>query len=110
MKIPDFPFTAIDWSAVPGVDYPGETGVATWRTMTAGDLRVRMVEYSPGYTADHWCGRGHVILIVDGEMTAELKDGRRFVLKAGMGTMASDDETNPHRSITEHGCRLFIVD
>jgi hypothetical protein len=110
MKIPDLPFTAIDWAAVPSVDYPGETGTATWRTMTAGDVRVRMVEYSPGYTADHWCARGHVILIVDGEMTAELQDGRRFVLTAGMGYMASDDATNPHRSHTERGCRLFIVD
>jgi hypothetical protein len=110
MKIPAFPFTAIDWSKVPGEEHPGETGKAVWRTMNAGDLRVRMVEYSPGYRADHWCARGHVILIVEGEMTAELKDGRSFVLKAGMGYVASDDADNPHQSHTEAGCKLFIVD
>lgn len=110
MKIPEFPFTTIDWAAVPATEYPGITGKAVWRTMNAGDLRVRMVEYSPGYFADHWCARGHVILVVDGEMTAELKDGQSFVLKAGTGYMASDDENNPHRSRTEAGCRLFIVD
>ena len=110
MKIPEFPFTAIDWKRIPAVEYPGETGTATWRTITVGDLRVRMVDYSPGYFADHWCGRGHVILVVEGEMTAELKDGRTFILTAGMSYLASDDAANPHRSRTETGCRLFIVD
>jgi hypothetical protein len=110
MKIPEFPFTAIDWSQIDPIEYPGETGKAVWRTINAGDLRVRMVEYSPGYAADHWCARGHVLLIVAGEMTAELQDGRQFVLKAGMGYMASDDAGNPHRSHTATGCRLFIVD
>lgn len=111
MKIPELPFTAIDWAKLPGTVYPGEAGTtATWRTMEVGDLRIRMVDYSPGYRADHWCPRGHVILVVEGEVTAELKDGRQFVLKAGMGYAASDDSENPHRSTTETGCRLFIVD
>ena len=110
MKIPELPFTAIDWAKVPGADYPGDTGKATWRTFEAGDLRVRMVEYSPGYCADHWCPRGHVVLVVDGEMTTELKDGQRFVLKTGMGYTASDDPENPHRAVTKTGCKLFIVD
>ncbi len=110
MKIPDCPFTTIDWASRPATNHAGETGVAAWRTVTAGDLRVRMVEYSPGYRADHWCARGHVLLVVEGEMTTRLKDGRSFILKAGMAYVASDDEHNPHASSTEKGCRLFIVD
>lgn len=110
MNIPELPFTAIDWAKVPGTDRPGDTGKATWRTFEVGDLRVRMVEYSPGYRADHWCPRGHVVLVVEGEMTTELKDGRRHVLKTGMGYVTSDDPENPHRAVTETGCKLFIVD
>jgi hypothetical protein len=110
MKIPDWPFTPVDWAIAPATEHPGETGTAIWRTLSTGDLRVRMVEYSPGYSADHWCARGHVILVVEGEMTVHLKDGRTFVLTAGMGYIASDDEANPHRSTTETGCRIFIVD
>ncbi len=110
MKIPELPFTAVDWAKVPSVDHPGETGKATWRTLEVGDLRVRMVEYSPGYRADHWCPRGHVVLLVEGEMITELKDGRRFVSKPGMGYVASDDAENPHCAVTETGCKLFIVD
>ena len=110
MRIPDFPFTAIDWASVAGEEHPGETGTALWRTIMVGEMRVRMVEYSPGYLADHWCPRGHVLLITEGEMTAELKDGQEFLLKRGMGYIASDDATTPHRSRTEGGCKLFIVD
>jgi len=110
MKIPELPFTVTDWAKLPGTDYPGGTGKAIWRTLSAGDLRVRMVEYSPGYRADHWCARGHVVLVVEGEMETELKDGRKFLLKRGQGYMASDDEGNPHRAFTATGCTLFIVD
>lgn len=110
MRIADFPFAAIDWAKLPGEDHAGITGTATWRTIMVGEMRVRMVEYSPGYFADHWCARGHVLLIVEGEMIAELKDGREHRLTKGMGYIASDDETNPHRSRTDTGCKLFIVD
>ena len=110
MKIPPLPFTVTDWAKLPGTDHPGETGTATWRTLTEGDLRLRMVEYSPGYRADHWCPRGHVVLVVEGEMETELKNGRKYVLSAGQGYATSDDAENPHRAFTRTGCRLFIVD
>jgi hypothetical protein len=110
MKIPSLPFTITDWSAVPETRHPGETGYALWRTFTIGDLRVRMVEYSPGYLADHWCDRGHVLLVLEGELETELKDGRRFTLKPGMSYQVSDFGDAPHRSSTITGARLFIVD
>jgi len=110
MNIPHLPFTVTDWAKIPGTDHPGDSGKATWRTLEAGDLRVRMVEYSPGYVADHWCPRGHVLLVVEGEVEVELKDGQRHALKPGMGYVASDDPANPHRSNTRMGCKLFIVD
>lgn len=110
MKIPTLPFTVTDWSQVPRTEHPGETGMAHWRTLDIGDLRVRMVEYSPGYLADHWCDRGHVLFVVSGEMVSELNDGRRFTLTAGMSYQVSDFGDAPHRSSTETGVTLFIVD
>jgi quercetin dioxygenase-like cupin family protein len=110
MKLPDLAFTTIDWSAVPPTEHPGETGMALWRTFSTGDLRVRMVEYSPGYFADHWCDRGHVLFVLDGELESELRDGRTFKLTAGMSYQVSDFGDAAHRSSTSTGCRLFIVD
>ena len=110
MKIEMVPFTSINWDGIPQTLHSGETGFATWRTVEKGNLRVRLVEYSPGYLADHWCARGHVIHILEGEMVSELKDGTKSYLKAGMTYMMSDDDANPHRSFTENGVTLFIVD
>ena len=110
MKIPDLPFTITDWSAVPPTIHPGETGEATWRSFAIGDLRVRMVDYSPGYLADHWCDRGHVLFVLEGELVSELRDGRNFTLSAGMSYQVSDFGDAAHRSSTATGARLFIVD
>jgi hypothetical protein len=109
MQFGNLPFMATDWKAVPATEHPGASGVALWRTVEAGDLRVRMVEYSPGYRADHWCRRGHVLLVLEGELLTELQDGRVFTLAAGMSYEVADD-TEPHRSRTASGARLFIVD
>ena len=110
MKLPQPPFAVTDWSSVPTTRHAGETGHALWRTVTMGDARIRMVEYSPGYLADHWCDRGHVLLVLAGEMVSELQDGREFVMKAGTSYHVSDFGDAPHRSRTEQGCTLFIVD
>lgn len=109
MKILDVPFNTIDWSKISPTEHAGITGMAYWRTFEMGNIRVRMVEYSAGYMADHWCDRGHVLLVLEGEMTTELDDGRKFLLKAGMSYQVADD-ANPHRSHTESGVKLFIVD
>jgi hypothetical protein len=82
---------------------------AIWRTLEIGNIRVRIVEYSPGYSADHWCTRGHVLLVLEGELSTELKDGRKFVLRSGMTYQVASD-AEPHRSSTRTGAKLFIVD
>ncbi len=109
MKIVDVPFQTTDWAQVPTTEHPGATGVATWRTLEVGNLRVRMVEYSPGYLADHWCERGHVLLVLEGELVTELADGRRVVLRAGSSYQVADG-ASAHKSSTTAGARLFIVD
>lgn len=103
------PFGITDWSRVETTEHVGETGLAYWRTQFFGDIRVRMVEYTPGYVADHWCSKGHILLCIEGELNTELKDGRKFILKPGMSYQVAD-ETEPHRSSTEVGAKLFIVD
>ena len=110
MKIPALPFTITDWSQVPVTTHPGETGQALWRTLNIGDIRVRMVEYTPGYLADHWCDRGHILFVIEGELDTELKDGRTFRLTAGCSYQVSDFGDAAHRSSTQTGAKLFIVD
>ena len=109
MKMTDIPFGTTDWSAVEKTVHTGETGAATWQTRQFGAVRVRIVTYSPGYLADHWCVKGHILFCLEGELTTELEDGRIFVLKPGMSYQVAD-QAEPHRSSTKSGARLFIVD
>jgi len=109
MEMSGIPFGTTDWSAVQPEEHRGETGKALWRTRHFGALRVRMVEYTPGYLADHWCVKGHILLCVEGELDTELADGRRFTLKSGMSYQVADN-AEPHRSSTQVGAKLFIVD
>ncbi len=109
MMMSDIPFGTIDWNAVEKTEHPGETGKAYWRTREFGGIRVRMVEYTRGYLADHWCNKGHVLLCLEGELVTELADGRTFVLMPGMSYQVADN-TAAHRSSTSIGAKLFIVD
>jgi hypothetical protein len=109
MQMANIPFGATDWSQVAPSEHKGETGMAYWRTCQFGPIRVRMVEYSPGYLADHWCSKGHVVLCLEGELHTELKDGRTFVLTPGQSYQVADN-AEPHRSRTAVGAKLFIVD
>jgi hypothetical protein len=109
MQMSHIPFGITDWAAVTATTHKGATGLATWRTRHFGDIRVRMVEYSPGYLADHWCEKGHILLCVEGELHTDLKDGRCFTLTPGMSYQVADGG-EPHRSSTAKGARLFIVD
>jgi quercetin dioxygenase-like cupin family protein len=109
MQMSNIPFGIIDWAGVESTVHSGEKGSALWRTRQFGTIRVRMVEYSPGYVADHWCAKGHILLCIEGELCTELEDGRTFVLQPGMSYQVADDAES-HRSRTETGAKLFIVD
>ena len=106
---PALPFTVTTWSDVEATVHPGMTGEAAWRTVMVGDTRTRMVEYSAGYLADHWCSRGHVLLVLEGSLRTELDDGRVILLAAGESYAVSTD-MEAHRSSTATGARLFVVD
>jgi hypothetical protein len=109
MQLQGIPFGTTDWSTIPRTEHPGEAGVAHWRTQHFGDIRVRMVDYSPGYVADHWCEKGHILLCLAGVLHTELADGRQMVLTPGMSYQVADG-AEPHRSRTDTGATLFIVD
>jgi hypothetical protein len=109
MEMKNIPFGTIDWSQITPTEHKGETGIATWRTQQFDTIRVRMVEYSPGYKADHWCKKGHILLCLEGELHTELADGRRFILTPGVSYQVAD-EAEAHRSSTQTGAKLFIVD
>lgn len=105
----DIPFATTDWNDVERTEHAGETGKAFWRTRTFNNIRVRMVEYTPGYLADHWCQKGHILFCLEGELLTDLADGRTFRLTAGMSYQVADG-AEPHRSHTATGARLFVVD
>jgi len=109
MQIRDIPFETTKWSEIEPAVHPGEHGYAQWRTQQFGSIRVRMVDYSPGYLADHGCGKGHVLFCIEGELHTELEDGRSFDLTPGMSYQVGDN-CQPHRSSSSTGARLFIVD
>lgn len=103
------PFQTIDWSLIPVTEHKGEMGTAYWQTVQFTGLRVRIVEYSEGYVADHWCRKGHIVHCLAGELESELQTGEKFILKEGM-TYVVSDELSSHRSITEKRVKLMIVD
>ena len=109
MQLTEIPFGTTDWSMVERTEHKGESGAAFWRTRQFGATRVRMVEYAPGYRADHWCVKGHILLCLAGELHTQLQDGRAFVLTPGMSYQVADN-AEPHRSSTDIGATLFIVD
>jgi hypothetical protein len=109
MRLDDIPFGTTDWSSIEPTEHASESGVAHWRTCQFSAIRVRMVEYSPGYRADHWCSKGHILLCLAGELDTELTDGRTFHLRPGMSYQVADD-AEAHRSYSKAGATLFIVD
>lgn len=104
-----FPFHLIDWTAIPRTEHKGESGTAYWQTLQLPGLRIRKVEYSPGYLADHWCRKGHIVHCLEGEFTSEMEDGEKTHLEEGMTYVVSDDLSS-HRSITHKGVKLLIID
>ena len=109
MKMVNIPFGTTDWAKVEKTEHKGEQGVAYWHTQNFDTIRVRMVEYTPGYVADHWCSKGHIILCLEGALLTLLEDGREFVLKPGMSYQVAD-QAEAHRSSTQVGTKLFVVD
>jgi len=109
MSHSNIPFQNIDWSLIPKTEHQGETGIAYWQTKQYNGLRIRIVEYSAGYVADHWCQKGHIVHCLEGEFISELQDSESFVLTAGM-TYVVSDELSSHRSVTKEGVKLLIID
>jgi hypothetical protein len=109
MDMKNIPFGVTDWAQLEASEHKGESGMAHWRTQQFDNIRVRMVEYTPGYLADHWCRKGHILLCLEGELHTELADGRTFTLRPGMSYQVADN-AEPHRSHTTTGVKLFIVD
>ena len=109
MSTNNIPFQLLDWTIIPKTEHKGETGTAYWQTTQLEGLRIRLVEYSKGYIADHWCKKGHIVHCLEGEFISEMEDGEKFILTKGM-TYVVSDELSSHRSITQNGVKLLIID
>jgi hypothetical protein len=105
----NIPFQTIDWTTIPKVEYKGETGTSYWQTVQYPGLRIRIVEYSKGYLADHWCQKGHIVHCLEGEFISEMQNGDEFTLKKGMTYVVSDDLSS-HRSFSKNGVKVMIID
>lgn len=105
----NIPFQTIDWNTIEKINHPGDSGTASWQTIQFENLRVRIVEYSAGYLADHWCRKGHIVHCLEGNFVSELETGGSFSLQKGMSYIVSDNLSS-HRSSTAHGVKLLIID
>ena len=105
----NIPFQTIDWSNIEKTEHKGDTGTATWQTLQYNGLRIRMVEYSANYKANHWCQKGHIVYCLAGSFVSEMENGESYTLSQGMSYIVSDDVSS-HRSITEEGVTLLIID
>jgi len=109
MNNENIPFQTVDWEKIPKTEHKGETGIAYWQTIQFQGLRIRIVEYSAGYVADHWCEKGHIVHCLEGEVINEQQNGENSILTQGMSYVVSD-ELSSHRSVTEKGVKLMIID
>ncbi len=109
MNNENIPFQTVDWSNIPKTEHKGETGIAYWQTLQFEGLRIRLVEYSKGYVADHWCTKGHIVHCLEGDFVSELSDGKKSILSKGMTYVVTDDLSS-HRSTTVDGVKLLIID
>jgi hypothetical protein len=105
----NIPFQTIDWSSIEKTEHKGENGLAFWQTLQLPGLRIRLVEYSKGYLADHWCQKGHIVHCLEGDFITELSTGQKTKLSKG-GMYVVSDDLSSHRSFSENGVKLLIVD
>lgn len=110
MALPAMPFSLVDWSRLPATRTQGETGYTEWRALDFADMRIRVSFYSPGYKADHFCDEGHILYLIEGDATVELKDGRRFEMVPGVSFQVSDFGDSAHRCSSRNGARFFVVE
>ena len=110
MKLQSFDLGATDWSQVPQEQEVGLSGTATARTVRAGDIQLRMIEYSPSYVSNHWCSKGHIVFVVAGRLTLEHENGQRYDLAPGMTYQVPDNGASPHRAVSNIGAAIFVVD
>jgi len=109
MKNSNIPFQVTDWETISKTEHQGEKGIAFWQTLQLQGLRIRIVEYSKGYIADHWCQKGHIVYCLKGDFISELENGESFILKTGMTYVVSDNLSS-HRSKSKNGVKLLIID
>ena len=105
----NIPFQTIDWSTIPETEHVGESGTSFWKTVQLEGLRIRVVTYSKGYFANHWCAKGHIVYCLEGEFVSELDSGEKVTLSQGMSYVVSDG-ASLHRSFSESGVKILIVD
>jgi hypothetical protein len=110
MQFADLPQGVIDWSLLPSTVQPGIAGAATARSRTYGDIQLRVVEYGAGYIADHWCAKGHILFVIEGDLVIEHQDGTRYPLTRGMTWHVADENFPPHRVVCGNGAKVFIID
>ena len=107
--MPPIPYQTIDWNAIPQTEHPGTTGTSFWKTIQLPGIRLRMVEYSKDYMADHWCQKGHIVHCIGGQFISQLENGEQTTMTPSMTYIVSDNNSS-HRSISQSGAVLFIID
>ena len=110
MKIQETLFRNIDWTMINPIEHKGEKGTSFWRTVESQNIRVRVVEYTSGFKSNHFCSKGHIILVLEGTLSLEFTNGRTFTIDKGMSFLVGDSEKYSHLAFTENGAKFFIID
>jgi hypothetical protein len=110
VKFEESLFYSIDWDMFKTKKYKGESGSSYWRTVEMDGFRLRMVDYSPGFRSDHFCCKGHIILVEEGMLSLKMNSGGIVNIEKGMSLLIGDSIRDSHQAFTNEGARVFIVD
>ncbi len=102
-------FQTIDRTSVEKSEHKGETGTAYLQTVQSERLRIRILEYSDRYSADHWCQKGDIVHCLESEFMSELSTCEKIKLTQGE-TYVVSDELSSHRSVSAGGVKLLMID
>ncbi len=110
MKIINIPFQQTHWNSIPKVEHIGETGTSFWKVKEIANFRMRIVEYSRNFKADHWCKKGHLLYVLKGVIEIEMKNGETYQLGEADSFVVGDDRQNPHIISSDFGAKVLIID
>ncbi len=109
MDILNIENVAINWEEIQSEKIEGESGFVISKTKEIGAMRIRHQTFSENFKADSWCEKGHILLVLNGVLIIEFKDGSSVDVTKGNSYVLGDN-VQAHKAITLSETEVFIVD